>query len=1219
MAEIPLEPSVPSGVNPQTMENVTIDSFDINPALPLAQREYIFSRLKQVLHAFTTPPPGSLPPTDVEHTIHLKDNTPFKSRPYHLSPAKEVFAKEKIDELLAQGVIRPSNSEYSSPIVIAPKPGVNQWRMCIDFRKLNSRTHKDNYPVPRIETCLNICKDADWLSIVDVKDAFHQIGMNPKSIPLTAFVTAHGLYEWVRMPFGLCNAPATFQRYMNYVLRNLIGRICVAFFDDCCLGTKGALEVHMDGVVEALLTLSEHKLQANMKKCRFGYKELVFVGHVIGQGTIKVDPSKIEAIDRLPAPQNITQLRSFLGMANYYHKFIKGYSYIALPLYQLTKKDVPYEWTAEAEQAFLQLKSLLKEAPVLRTPDFKKRFHLATDASKDGLGAVLSQKDDENISHPIAYLSRKTTPAESRYGTTQLECLAVVWAVSQLEPYLIDAEFDLETDHTALLWMLQNTSHNDRVQRWAIRLQEFSFQIKHRPGKELVVPDALSRLVDSNEPTGEGAAFDPSYGPRDVQPKLIRQVSEVPSTELPLRTDDEFQELVDDFESSSVELWEEHSRTPSVFNFHESVDLQLLCTEQRKDPALQTHFKYLEQKEENQLQTAEERKTFRKIMESFTLIECVAEEPKALYFCPMVKKQGFFAKTPTNQRLVVPQSLRKDILRLHHYSPYGAHLGVKRTFRRIAVHFYWPSLLKDVEHCISTCELCQREKSLRRLLDQDVVAPPMEAPQRPFELWSMDFIGPLPPSCDFTYILTIVEHFTGWLVAIPTTNPNASTVLNIVQCEILSKFGVPRRILSDRGAVFRNAEVQDFFKKLSIAPLYTTAYHPASNGKVERANGVIKTMLRTLTNDSSLGDNWSTLLSPAVFAYNTSPSERTGYTPFYLLHGTEAVTPGDILATSADHLDDRLITHPLADKDIATVNVLSQESIENLRIARQAVKLSYEKLVQERISKWQDNARVPSFNVGDLVLIQDQSTRDKKDKARLGKAIYVGPYQVKRQLNTVSYQVQALDKNRKPKLSPNSTFSVHLSRLRPFVDRRNASPLPSIQPSLDTPSPVQVEEKTTITEKKEVKERIPKTVRFNETPQILGPVSSTDVSESDTRLRWPPPSQRGQSDIDGYPVPDTDFPQMDISSNPEDEAKAGDQAPPPLPDSSSPPTSEPTSDGPAARARLRHSLKRQPYYGEATLSKLAPVHDLYHNYSLPGWASRPPAQPTLNPSLPPGE
>ena len=308
--------------------------FDVNPQLSVDEQKMVTDMLMDNLDAFAIHPDAPPTTTDgVEHSIHLLDEAPIKQRPYRLSPEKLEFVRHKVKEGLAAGTIRPSHSPWSSPVVIVPKHS-GELRMCIDYRKLNAKTKKDAYPMPLIEDCLNMCKDAKFLTIIDIQEAYYHIRMAKDSRAKTAFCTADGLWEWLVMPFGLCNAPATFQRHVDFTLREHIGKICAAFFDDIVVFTNGDLKQHCRDVEKVLQTLARAKLSAKVKKCKFAYKEIIFVGHLVKEGRVYPDPSKLEAIKAYPAPTNTTELKSFVGLANYYRKFIKGYALIAKPTSQ---------------------------------------------------------------------------------------------------------------------------------------------------------------------------------------------------------------------------------------------------------------------------------------------------------------------------------------------------------------------------------------------------------------------------------------------------------------------------------------------------------------------------------------------------------------------------------------------------------------------------------------------------------------------------------------------------------------------------------------------------------------------------------------------------------------------------------------------------------------------------------------------------------------------
>ena len=1026
------------------------ESLDINPDLSEAEKELIYNALKPLAKAFARKDSTPAAAPGVEHTISLKDPEPFKSRPYKQSPKKAEVIANTVKDLLDRKLIQPSVSEFSSPVILVPK-GKDDWRMCIDFRKLNTRTIKDNYPMPLIERCLQVCRRARWLSSLDIKDAFHHITLSPGSIPLTAFVTADGLYEWIRMPFGLCNAPATFQRYVDRALSGLIGKTCVAFFDDCVCGTEEeSLAIHMAAVVEILQRLSDHGLEANIKKCQFGYKELVFVGHVIGNGILKADPSKVKAMKEFPRPTTVTEVKSFLGLINYYSKFIKGYAYMATPLIELTKKSVPFEWTSDRATAFENLKIAVTSAPVLHTPTFGKRFHLACDASGKGIAAVLSQEHDGTLL-PCCFISRQLSSAEQNYNGTERECLGCVWAIGQFEHYLIDAEFDLETDHSALTWMMHGSAHNSRVQRWVLKLQDFTFMIHHRPGKELVGPDALSRApLPGTAPTDHDQS-DPAHSPTEKEPRFIRRVqSRLPSSP-PMEflhrvrffskkrsgyiphfvrhltrsfppfaqaTTEEITHRVHQASSSSASdaaasanaaaSASAAEEAPNELSLIDLSEIKELVKAQRVDSYFGPIYRYLKDKTINIKLSDPEKARIKRIAKNFVLQPQV-EGPDALFHVLTKPQVGAARFMGDLLRLCVPTSFRSKLLDLFHSTPFGAHLGIKRTLRKISTRYYWPSVAADVTSYISKCPSCLHEKILRR----PTQGPPSiwEPPTYPFHTISMDFVGPLPPSEDFRYILVIVCHFSGWAIALPTLNTLTETVARCLLDEVFCRYGMPSRILTDRGENFRSQLLRTFHQRLGVRPSYTSSYHPQANGKVERLNSTIKEMLKCLGADKQFGDQWSQKLQMVTFAYNTSQSDVTGFSPYFLLFGREAITPAETLALTAAQgdLDPVLVHGKLPDQaDIDAVeNYVGHISV-NIQTAHSLVRSLLDEKRQNVEAKRRLLARIPIYEPGDLVLVRTEqvSAESRKDKARIGTQLFGGPFRILQRITENSYRVQ---------------------------------------------------------------------------------------------------------------------------------------------------------------------------------------------------------------------
>ncbi|MDO9013470.1 MAG: RNase H-like domain-containing protein [Polynucleobacter sp.] len=427
---------------------------------------------------------------NVEHHIDTGKARPIHSVPYRAGPHISNLQKKTVDELLKDGVIRPSSSPWTSPVVMVSKKD-GSMRFCVDYRKLNALTKRDQYPLPRIDDVLESLGNAKYFSTLDLTSGYWQIRVFDEDKEKTAFTTQFGIFEWNVMPFGLCNAPSTFQRYMDVVLSGLKWKHFLVYLDDIIV-FGNTFEAHLESLLKVLQRLREHGLFAKLAKCHFCLPEIKFLGHVVTKDGIRTDNEKVRAMSEFPEPQCTSDVRRFLGLAGYYRRFVNDFARIAQPLFKLLEQKQAWEWGTESQQAFTQLKSALATAPVLAFPDFNRHFKLDTDASGIGIGAILSQNIDgeEKI---ITYLSRGLSIAEKNYTVTEQECLAVVWAVKKLRPYLTGNTFSVVTDHRALKWLMQGQHANQRLARWSMELQGYTFDIQYRKGSQHVNVDALSR------------------------------------------------------------------------------------------------------------------------------------------------------------------------------------------------------------------------------------------------------------------------------------------------------------------------------------------------------------------------------------------------------------------------------------------------------------------------------------------------------------------------------------------------------------------------------------------------------------------------------------------------------------------------------------------------------------------------------------------------------
>ena len=405
----------------------------------------------------------------------------------------------QVQQMLASDVIQPSNSPWASPVVMVKKKD-SSLRFCVDFHQLNAATVKDAHPLPRIDDLLDALHGARWFSTLDPRSGYWQVPIMVRDKEKTAFCTSSGqLYEFNQVTFGLCNAPATFSRLMDRVLSGLHWKTCLFYLDDIIVFSS-AWEEHLARLRQVFKRLRHADLKLGAEKCTFAAKEVSYLGHRVTEESLLPDPALLVAIREIPPPKTATEVRSFLGLAGYYRRYVKNLATIAGPLHALTRKDAVFHWSADCQEAFDHLKTLLTTSPITAFPDFSQLFRLYTDTSTAGLGAILAQvcEGKERI---ICCALRSLNQAEKAYPDTKLECLIIVWAVAKFRPYLMAMPFEVYTDHYALQWLKVMWTGSALLHRWSAALEEYDFTVKHRPGKARTHVDGLSWLpVDPAPP-----------------------------------------------------------------------------------------------------------------------------------------------------------------------------------------------------------------------------------------------------------------------------------------------------------------------------------------------------------------------------------------------------------------------------------------------------------------------------------------------------------------------------------------------------------------------------------------------------------------------------------------------------------------------------------------------------------------------------------------------
>jgi hypothetical protein len=431
--------------------------------------------------------PGMPPDRDIEFVIELQPGTaPISKRPYRMPPNELAELKIQLQDLLDKGYIRPSASPWGCPSLFVKKKD-NSLRLCVDYRPLNAVTIKNKYPLPRIDILFDQLAGAKVLSKIDLRSRYHQIKIRPSDIPKTAFSTRYGLYEYLVLSFGLTNAPAYFMYLMNSIFMQELDKFVMVFIDDILIYSKN-LEDHANHLHIVLQRLSDHHLYAKFSKCEFWLNTVKFLGHTISRDGISVDPSKVQEVLDWKPPTSVHQIRSFLGLASYYHCFILDFSRIAKPITELLKKGVKFSWDQKCEDAFHTLRAHLTTAPVLAQPDVSKPFDIYCDASGIELGCVLMQ--DNRV---IAYASRALRTHEQNYPTHDLELAAVIHALKIWRHHLMGTKCHIYTDHKSLKYIFTQGDLNMRQRRWLELIKDYDLEVHYHLGKANIVADALSR------------------------------------------------------------------------------------------------------------------------------------------------------------------------------------------------------------------------------------------------------------------------------------------------------------------------------------------------------------------------------------------------------------------------------------------------------------------------------------------------------------------------------------------------------------------------------------------------------------------------------------------------------------------------------------------------------------------------------------------------------
>ena len=787
--------------------------------------------------------------------INTGDSPPIKAHPYRVTQKESEEMEKEINQYLELGLIRESQSPWSSPVLMVRKPD-GSIRFCIDYRKLNSVTIKDSYPMPRIDELLDVLGRAKLFSSMDIASGYWNVPMAEESISKTAFTTKFGLFEWLVMPFGLTNAPAGFQKLMDSVLINVKWKICLVYLDDCVIFSED-FTTHLLRIREVLSRFREAGFKLKMSKCHWGRTSIPFLGHLITTQGILPNPAKISVVMNAKRPKDVSSLRSFTGLTSYFRRFVKGYSKVAAPLESLKQKDRVWKWTDECEEAFKLLKRKLVSPPILAYPDWNLPFILHTDASMNAIGAVLLQKQDGR-ERVIAYAGRVTNKQEKNYGITELECLAIVYGVKKFRCYLDGRKFELITDHSALTWLFKSNSktNNRKLMRWVLELQSYDFVVKYRPGNQHGSADGISRLVYENQTEGCG-------------PIRLRSNKEIPSGE---------EKVINNIEKTKA------SEEPEVLL--EVNNIKRIREEQRKCSWMLPMILFLDEGvmplDRSQVNFINRNVHLYKLSKEGVLM-------RSIKYTRKLRSDNKIEKFV----VVIPYDMCEEVMEQCHKEVLAGHLGRTKTWERIRERCYWPGMYKDVVNYVDSCEECGSKKGNRLFSVGKRQNMPVELLLKPFSFIVVDAIGPLPITKDKKqYIITVVDYVTRFAEAFAVKDLKTSTWLKVLEDKIVSRYGVPINLLSDQGSNFVSDLAKDFYKTMGIHKMAGTAYHPETQGLVERFNGTLIRLIKMFVEENQ--KNWDVYLPRLLFAYRTAYHETLGDSPFYLLYGYDPTLPLDL-------------------------------------------------------------------------------------------------------------------------------------------------------------------------------------------------------------------------------------------------------------------------------------------------------------------------------------
>ena len=919
------------------------------------------------------PPPGLPPDRGPDFELHIETGTsPMpRSRPMKRWSQGELDeCRKQVAHLLDNGWIRPSRAAHAASVVFARKAD-GSWRFCQDYRGLNAITQRSVEPLPHVDQLVDETRGARFFTKLDLASAYHQFRIREADQFKTSFRVPGGQFEFRVGAFGLHGMSSLLMRYMHAIFGRpeslfdatgrrrgecrpvrpepMLGRFVQVYMDDILIFSK-TKEEHLTHVRMVLETLRHHKLFAKASKCQFCRSSVGFLGHIISEHGVGMDPRKVAAVAQWARPTSCTEVRRFVGLANYYRRFVLRFSNLAAPLTTLCSPRASFRWGPVEQQSFDALKAALTSAPVLRVWDPARPTRLITDASELAVSAILEQPDDAGAFHPVAFESRKLTAPERTYPPHLLELLAVVQALKSLRPYLLDRSFELHTDNASLTWRMQQRTLSHHQARWLNLLAEYQFRVVHIPGRT----NPADFLTRQRFASGQDPA--PGPGPEDPDSASSLELFSATGTtaaRLPAEAGSP------PSRSSVTPLFVQAGSATSGPLFLHTNFAAAISGALASDPVL------------GPLALAAS-STPCGIVDS----SGVPPPPGAELARAFVWRSGLlYRRSPRGDRLCIPADpvLRQKVLQELHATPLGGHFGRDKTLALARRTVWWPALSADLDTFIRTCPTCQRVKAEHG--PPAGLLYPLPVPSRRGGAISLDFVELPKARSGHDFLQVHIDLLTGrvWLVPTFKTATSADAAANFIS-SVFRDVGLPDVIVSDRDTRFTSGFWTSLHAALGSSLIFGSPHHHNTTSKVERVNGVLEDVLRSFVGER--GDDWPALVPLVEFAINDSASPLgTGYTPFYADRGQHPRRPLSPPSDSASsHGEDGAAVAHLMSQVTEEVRALLQER-QDARKARLDV-----------------HRRDVQFAVGDEVLLD--TTHTPLPSRSLLSPRWMGPFKV---------------------------------------------------------------------------------------------------------------------------------------------------------------------------------------------------------------------------------